>query len=227
MDASSPLSEHTEMYLVTIARIKEVNPSGPVPLSHLAGELDVLPVSANQMVRSLEESGLVSYIPYKGVELTESGQGAALRILRRRRLWEVFLVEKLAFTPEEAGALACRLEHSLPPEAAERLAAFLGHPVQNPLGKIIPETDCEIQFPDQVPLGSIQIDQPGVVSRLGLDPAARSFLAEQGLLTGTRLRILARSNSGDLLVEIEGGKTISLSASLTREVHVQVENPER
>ena len=67
------MTESEEMYLVTIARLKETELEGPVPLSQLASELEVLNVSVNQMVRKLEETGLVVYLPYKGVDLTESG----------------------------------------------------------------------------------------------------------------------------------------------------------
>ena len=123
---NSVLSESEEMYLAAIARIQESKGTGPAPLSQLASSMEVLPVSANQMVRKLEEEGLVRYTPYKGVELTSAGAQAAQRILRHRRLWEIFLVELLHYTPEESDPLACRLEHILPTEAAERLAVFLG-----------------------------------------------------------------------------------------------------
>ena len=135
------LSESEEMYLVTIARLVESGQSAPTPVAQLACELAIAPVSANQMIRKLEEVKLLYYTPYKGVELTEAGWQAALDILRHRRLWEVFLVEKLHYTPQEAEVLACRLEHNLPPEAAARLAAFLGHPTSSPQGHPIPNQD--------------------------------------------------------------------------------------
>jgi DtxR family transcriptional regulator, Mn-dependent transcriptional regulator len=223
MDTTAILSEHTEMYLVTIARIKEANPARPAPLSLLAGELDVLPVSANQMVRSLEESGLVVYTPYKGVELTETGQLAALRILRHRRLWEVFLVERLFYAPNEASTLACRLEHSLPPEAAERLAAYLGYPTENPLGLAIPEPEDAVLPIQQTSLSQLGLNQSGTVLRIGADLAARNFLQGQGIVAGARVSLLARGGNGDLLVDSGDGRLISLADKMARLIFLQID----
>ena len=108
------LSEREEMYLVTIARIQEAGDAGPVPLKTLARELGIGSISTNQMVRTLEEAGWLIYTPYKGVEFTPPGRQRALRILRHRRLWQVFLVERIGYSSDEASELACRLEHTLP-----------------------------------------------------------------------------------------------------------------
>jgi len=105
MERHIKLSENEEMYLVVIAKLNERDGGGPVALAKVAHELAILPVSANQMVRKLEKIGLVSYAPYKGVELTESGSLIASRILRQRRLWEVFLVEHLYLMSTEAEEL--------------------------------------------------------------------------------------------------------------------------
>jgi DtxR family Mn-dependent transcriptional regulator len=134
--ASTTPSE--EMYLITVAVAEEEGRPLPLPLADLAQALAISPVSANQMVRRLEDRGLVEYHPYRGVALTAAGRRAAWRVLRGRRLWATFLADHLGFTPEEADALACRLEHVTPPEAADRLGRFLGDPVVGPLGAPIP-----------------------------------------------------------------------------------------
>lgn len=131
-------SPSEEMYLITVAVAEEEGRPLPLPLADLAQALAISPVSANQMVRRLEERGLVKYHPYHGVALTIPGRQEARRVLRGRRLWGTFLVEHLGFTPEEADALACGLEHVTPPEAADRLARFLGDPALGPLGDPIP-----------------------------------------------------------------------------------------
>ena len=128
------------MYLITLAVAEEEGRTAPLPLADLAQRLDISPVSANQMVRRLEERGLVDYHPYHGAALTPEGRVAARRVLRGRRLWATFLAEHLAFTPQEADSLACSLEHVTPPEAADRLARFLGNPAVGPLGRPIPPT---------------------------------------------------------------------------------------
>ena len=88
------MSESEEMYLITIARLGAKELQGLVPLSKLADALSVVPVSVNQMVKKLEEAGLVHYFPYKGVELTDQGRKVARQVLRHRRLWEYFFVSR-------------------------------------------------------------------------------------------------------------------------------------
>lgn len=130
------MTESTEMYLLRIALLGEENQ--PVPIARLAEELDISPVSTNQMCRKLERRGLLAYQPYRGVMLTERGTAAAARVLRRRRLWEVFLVEKLRLSPDLAEEGACQLEHATTDAVADRLAEFLGHPTVCPHNERIP-----------------------------------------------------------------------------------------
>jgi DtxR family transcriptional regulator, Mn-dependent transcriptional regulator len=217
------LSESEEMYLATIARIQEAGQPGPTPLSQVAGEMAVLSVSANQMVRKLEEAGLVTYTPYKGVELTAIGECEALRILRHRRLWEVFLVERLHYTPAEADQLACRLEHTLPPEAAERLADFLGHPVESPQQRPIPAARAAHPAILAMPLNQVHLNQAAWVVEIAADAAVRSFLDLQGVRSGARLRLLASSSTGEVLVQSDDGCSVLLSAPLTQIIRVKLD----
>jgi DtxR family Mn-dependent transcriptional regulator len=212
------LSESEEMYLVTIARLAEAGHSFPIPMALLANELAIAAVSANQMVRKLEEAHLVHYTPYKGVELSELGWQIALRILRHRRLWEVFLAEQLQYTPQEAEALACRLEHTLPQEAAGRLAVFLGHPASSPQGHPIPVQDSDQPTSNEVSLAQMLPGQQARVSRLSSDSVARVFLAEQGVHAGALLQILATA-SGNMLVKA-GNQTIHLARELVSAIWV-------
>jgi len=85
------MSESEEMYLVSIAQLSELNPGNLVPMSKLASQLGIKSVSANEMVRRLEEVGCLIYTPYKGIKLTPQGINRASQVLRKRRLWEVFL----------------------------------------------------------------------------------------------------------------------------------------
>ena len=213
------LSESEEMYLVTIARLVESGQAAPTPVALLAGELAIAPVSANQMIRKLEEANLVCYTPYKGVELTEAGWQAALHILRHRRLWEVFLVEKLRYAPQEAEVLACRLEHDLPPEAAARLSAFLGHPTSSPQGHPIPTLEATQVLENELNLAQVLPGQEASVTRLACDPAARAFLAARGILPGRTVHILAAA--GDSLLVEASGAAIHLAPDLVKSIWVQ------
>ena len=139
MDNIKTTTESEQMYLVTIARLSEMVDECPIPISKVAEILEITPISANQMVHHLEQMGLITYTPYKGVEFTETGWRAATKLLRIRRLWEVFLVEHLRYSPKDAETLACKLEHAISEETSDRLADFLGWPHVSPQGKPIPK----------------------------------------------------------------------------------------
>lgn len=220
-------SVNEEMYLVTIARIAEMAPDVPAPLSRLAEKLAVLPVSANQMVRKLEDEGLVHYTPYKGVTLTEEGECLALQILRRRRLWQVFLVDYLHYDFAQADQLACDLEHALPDSAVDRLAAFLGHPTQSPEGKLIPGCGKDQTQPVGQPLAKWPVGDGGVIYQLNVGETEGEFLHNQGLRIGARINLMARSEGGECLVAIEGYGTIHLAQRLAEEIFIVDQNPSK
>jgi DtxR family Mn-dependent transcriptional regulator len=214
------MSESLEMYLITVAQLGEELGTYPVPLSHVAKALNVLPVSAHQMIRKLVEEGLVLYTPYKGVDLTSEGRKRAMRILRRRRLWQVFLVEKLGLTPADASAFSCRLEHITPDDVTDRLDDYLGHPAVSPLGKPIPGPQDVWQEPLPRRLSSLEVGESARIVRVDADPSSRVFLSGQGLRPGEEILMLAVSESGDCLVQV-GGKRIALSGEIADGVAVE------
>lgn len=215
------LSESEQMYLLTLALLSENGLDGLAPLSLLAAELKITAVSANQMVRKLSEAGLLEYQPYKGVGLTGAGWQAALGILRHRRLWEVFLCEKLHFPAVEAEGLACRLEHVLPHSAAERLAEFLGHPSASPQGKPIPPLQAEAPLHCDQPLNAFTPGETGRITQLQGDQATRNFLAGEGLQSGLRLQILGVGEAGAVLVETAAGGRLYLSPTLAGQIWLE------
>lgn len=215
------VSENLEMYLVTIALLTESGLDGPVPLSRLAQELSVQPVSVNQMVRKLHQDGLVNYQPYKGVELSNKGQQIALHIIRHRRLWEVFFVEKLNFPPTHAEALACRMEHITSCDVAQRLYTFLGDPQDAPGGKPIPAVGQETIQNNAVRLTEAQAGQYAQVLDIQADVATISYLDSQGISPGTKIFISAVSSKGALLLDT-GLLKISLAAELGEKVRLRI-----
>ena len=112
-------SESVQMYLITVYRLREQG--NPVPIPHLVDEMELTPASINEMCRKLEKEQLLNYIPYSGVNLTKRGEELARDILRKHRIWEVFLVGNLGFDFEEAHKIACQLEHYTPEDLADRL----------------------------------------------------------------------------------------------------------
>lgn len=205
------------MYLITVARAAEEGASGPVPISAVAAALGVTVVSANEKVHKLAGRGLVEYSPYKGVELTSRGSEVARRVLRTRRLWATFLASRLGYAAAEADALACRLEHATPPDAAERLAAFLGDPRTGPRGLPIPPAAGEVAPPVRT-LADVPAGTTAEVVSLGVVGEPERFLAAHSLRAGCRVAVVATGTSG-LLVEV-GGQSVHLAPALGRAIEV-------
>lgn len=213
-------SESEEMYLITTAMAVEDGHEGPVPVPYLADELEVSRVSANEMVKKLVARGLVDYTPYKGVSLTGDGERIARTILRRRRLWSVFLSDQLGLTPKAADAVACEFEHITPADVAQRLSEFLGDPRLSPQGKPIPEPEIRptATEPSQ-PLRDLRVGQQAEVVRVDGDAAGRSFLAEQGVAPGSHVTLLALAAQGGCLMSTSHGE-MHLSADVADTITV-------
>ncbi len=214
----APLSESMQMYLVTIARLR-VNDQ-PVPLSQLADDLSISPVSVNEMCRKLQDHELLVYQPYKGASLTPEGERQGNYILRRHRLWEVFLVNKLGLDYDQSHDVACQLEHATPELLANRLDAFLEYPASNPRGEPIPRADASLAKRESLPLSKLSTGQQGHVIRCDANEAASAFLNEQGVRPGAVFDVVATAD--DSLLIQAGEAHISLARSLADTVQVEL-----
>lgn len=212
------LSESEEMYLISLARLSERGLEGPVPVSVLADELSVLPISANQMVHKLEQEGVVDYLPYKGVALSEEGRRLANRTLRRRRLWELFLVEELGLGFAEADSLACRMEHIGSDEVTERLGEYLGNPQTGSQGQPIPPA-IETPVEPAGPLSRVAAGHAYELAFIG-EATLRQFLMSQSITEGSRIRVLATSSHGSVLIGI-GDSRMEITAEAAAQVYVR------
>lgn len=219
----TPISDSMQMYLVTIARLREHQ--DPVPLSRLAEALSVSSVSVNEMCRKLQEQGLLVYRPYKGVSLTPDGEHRAHYILRRHRLWEVFLVRKLGMDHGQAHQAACQLEHSTPDAVSDRLDAFLGHPTVNPEGLSIPSSDGVVPEQTLVPLSALSAGQRGHVLGYDVGEAARAFLVRQGLHPGAVIEVMATTDES--LLVLAGDGQVTLALTLAEGIQVELEQQTR
>lgn len=218
MDAlSTTLSESMQMYLVTVARLSTDHQ--PVPLSKLAEELDISPVSVNEMCRKLQENGLINYQPYKGASLTPEGSEKACFILRRHDLWEVFLVEKLGFDNSEAHDIACHLEHIPSSALVDRLDAFLDYPNLNPCGYTIPDNNNRKNIDVSISLDNLTAGQTARVVRYELDENTIAYLNKSGFQIGIHIKVLAESAEG-MLLQYRGKEILSLSRELSKNVFV-------
>jgi DtxR family Mn-dependent transcriptional regulator len=222
MEHNNTTSEREQMYLVTIARLSEMVDECPIPISKVAEILDITPISANQMVHNLAEMDLLTYKPYKGVEFTEKGWQTAEKLLRIRRLWEVFLVEHLQYAPQDAGPLACRLEHAIPDEAADRLAVFLGCPEVSPKGKPIPYNNMDETKPPGVLLSKLSAGTTGKISVILMGEGERAFLQQSGMNIGSQVEILASQKDGAYLVKSGDHSPIHIARELAQKIRVKV-----
>ena len=212
----SLLTESVQTYLINTLRLAEEGQ--PVPLSRLAAALDISPISVNQMCRRLQDEGLLTYIPYKGASLTPEGERLAAHILRRHRLWEVFLVERLQMTWDEAHEAASQLEHGAPDEVVERLDVFLGHPRINPQGDPIPPSSGVISSVLLRSLAEIEAGQKGHFVQCTAEEITCAFLAGQGLRAGAPFQMVAVAPKS-VLVEVNGQRLV-LSPSLAMAIQV-------
>jgi len=212
-------SESMQMYLVTIARLREEGE--PVPLSLLAETLSISPVSVNEMCRKLQDMDLLIYQPYKGATLTPEGERRALAILRRHRLWEVLLVRELGFAYDGAHQIACQLEHATPELLADRLDLFLDRPRVNPLGEPIPPKDGQMPSRATVALPDLSAGQGGHVVRCDIQGAPLAFLTEHGIRPGASFAVLG-TTAESILIDVQG-TPISLARTLAQAIQVEPE----
>jgi len=213
------MSESIEMYLLRIALLRREGQ--PVPIPVLAQEMAVSPVSANEMCRRLVDKGLIEYEPYRGVSLTAKAEALTRRVLRNRRLWEVFFAEKLGIDPLEADEIACRFEHVTPDDLAERLADFLGHPTCTPQNQFIPYDDRPLPERSVRPLTTLAAGEKGQVSRIGAAEPVKNFLRGYGLCPGVAVTTLAVAADGALLLDI-AGQALSLSKPIAAAIDITV-----
>ncbi|MBP6810063.1 MAG: metal-dependent transcriptional regulator [Saprospiraceae bacterium] len=192
MSAVLPTSAE-ENYLKAIFKIAEKEP-GPVLTNALAAEMGTSAASATDMLKRLSDKQLVAYEKYRGVTLSEAGSRLATSLIRKHRLWEVFLVDKLGFAWDEVHEFAEQLEHIQGENLTERLDDFLGHPRFDPHGDPIPDAKGRWQHRTQTRLLTLSPGQRGIVT--GVDdhsPTFLQYLAEMGLSLGAELEVLERT----------------------------------
>lgn len=211
-DNNDLLTDTEQMYLLTTARLADAALDQPVPLSTLAQALSVQPVSANQMVHSLEVAGLLTYQPYKGVQLTPAGDALARQVLRYRGLWQRFLVSQLDLDPQEAESLACEFEHATTDRAADSLETYL-QAVESGTGA------HHTRPTSAIPLAQLAVGKSASLKALPAEAGLTSFFLAQGLAVGTPLTVLARSADGSCVVGIPTN-TIHLASSLVDQIVV-------
>jgi DtxR family Mn-dependent transcriptional regulator len=203
--------------------IWEVAGSDAASTKDVAYRLSISSASVTNMFARLQEMGLVEYERYRGASLSEAGREEALRLVRRHRLIETFLLEHLGYSWQEVHEEAERLEHAVSDEFTERLAEFLGHPDYDPHGDPIPAADGTLEPDDSFPLAAAAVGQRVRVSRVDhRDAAVLAYLGERGLVPGRLLAVReVRAVDDVVTVEDEDGELHSLGRLLADSIFVR------
>lgn len=185
---AADLTRSVEDYLKTIYTLSEAGQ--PATTTGIAEALTLAPPSVSGMVKRLAEAGLLEHLPYKGVTLTEDGRRAALRMLRRHRLIEAYLVKSLGYSWDTVHDEAERLEHAVSDDLIERMARALGDPRFDPHGDPIPTSEGTILEVTAVTLPEVAIGETVIITRVESGSAERlRWLGEAGLVPGVEVTV--------------------------------------
>lgn len=213
-----------ENYLKVIFHLFQVQKM-PVQTNAIAGKLNTRAASVTDMLKKLADKKLINYIRYQGVTLTEQGKSTAIQIIRRHRLWEVFLVEKLNFGWDEVHDIAEELEHVGYKPLIERLDKFLGYPKRDPHGDLIPDSSGEFEIAVQTGLLELPENTRAII--IGVTEHSSPYLKHLerlGLTIGESLLIEGiTSYDGTLELNCAGNK-ISISRKVAQHILVSTKN---
>ncbi len=161
-----------------------------VGTNQLAFRLNTKASSVTDMLKKLADKALINYLPYQGVSLTAKGQKIAVNIVRKHRLWEYFLVEKLNFKWDEVHEMAEEMEHISSNELIDRLDKFMGYPSFDPHGDPIPDCNGQFKSHNLKPVSAIGVNHKGIISGVRNHSAPfLQYLEKHGLLIGKEITI--------------------------------------
>lgn len=210
------LSTSEEDYLKTIYRIGE-DTGLPATTNAIAQQLETKPASVTDMMRKLSGKKLIDYEKYKGVQLSSRGKTAAKSLIRKHRLWEYFLVEKLKFNWDEVHDIAEQLEHIQSPELVQKLETFLDFPAFDPHGDPIPDAEGMMRNTGGQPLNELPAGSKGtVVNVKDSSSPFLKYLDRIGVGLGTHITIeelFDFDQSVQILIDKSSTRTISAIAA--------------
>tara|TARA_B110000503_G_scaffold9864_1_gene13322 strand:+ start:16461 stop:17114 length:654 start_codon:yes stop_codon:yes gene_type:complete len=210
-----------ENYLKAIYHLESGSEKG-ISTNAIAKSLETKASSATDMIKKLSEKEVVFYKKYQGVTLTDFGKKTAANIVRKHRLWEVFLVERLNFSWDEVHEVAEQLEHIKSPKLINQLDALLGFPTHDPHGDPIPDKDGNVNAVDKILLANLTKNERGVC--VGVHDSSSEFLRfldKKGITLGKEITVLEKEDFDDsLLIEIDAEK-LSISKKIANNLYIQ------
>jgi DtxR family Mn-dependent transcriptional regulator len=210
-----------ENYLKAIYHL-ELDADKGISTNAIAKKLETKASSVTDMIKKLSEKEVVVYKKYKGVTLTGFGKKIAANIVRKHRLWEVFLVEKLNFSWDEVHDVAEQLEHIKSPKLVNQLDSFLGFPSHDPHGDPIPDKDGNLKTIEKSLLSTLKKNEIGVC--VGVNDSSSEFLKfldKKGITLGKQIIVLEKEDFDDSLsIQIDDRK-LSISNKIANNLYIQ------
>lgn len=216
-------SASEENYIKAIYRLQGAD--GTVSTNALANALRTKPASVTDMMKKLKLKKLLHYQPYQGFRLSQEGSRVALGIIRRHRLWEFFLAEKLRFNWDEVHEVAEELEHVSNKKLIDKLDEFLGFPRVDPHGDPIPDASGKIEVYKRICLTELPLHQSAIVSNVkDQSSPILELLEHMKIRIGTRLEVKKRFEF-DESMEIKIGRlpAVLISKQLAENIFVKYE----
>lgn len=211
-----------ENYLKTIYHLSGLYPEG-VNTNAIADRMETKASSVTDMIKKLSEKGLVSYKKYQGVKLTDEGLHEAKMIVRKHRLWEVFLVQHLDFKWDEVHDVAEQLEHIQSQMLIDRLDDFLGNPTEDPHGDPIPDAKGRITKIEKQLLSELEVGKTGIC--VGVKDSSSEFLQyldKQSVSLGTKIKVVSREVFDQSMTIEIGGQELSISNKIAGNLFVRL-----
>ncbi len=221
------VSKALEDYLKIIYKLENRAPSGKgVQTSAIAERLSISQASVSNMLKKLSEKKHIEYAPYYGVSLTGSGRKIALNMIRKHRILEQYLVERLNYSWDEVDEEAEVLEHSISDKLADHMWNDLGQPTHDPHGAPIPSAEGVMVSQNWTPLNEIELGVSVQLKRIkNRSPEELRYLASIGLTTGERIEVRNRAPlNGPLLVAVNGTELHAIDYRLAMALMVSDEN---
>jgi DtxR family Mn-dependent transcriptional regulator len=214
-------SSSKEDYLKAIYHLQAQE--GVVTTNELADELETRAASVTDMLKKLKEQKLLNYEPYKGFRLSAEGKKVAVQVVRKHRLWELFLVEKLRFEWDEVHEIAEELEHITSRKLTERLDEYLGYPKTDPHGDPIPDSAGKLERATQISLSDLPLQLSAHVSGIGDQSSEMlELLRHKNIRLGTIVEVKKKFSFDDSIeIKIRNGAAVTISGQVAKNIFVK------
>ena len=210
-----------ENYLKAIYHLEAFSGKG-ISTNAIAEKVDAKASSVTDMVKKLADKEVLFYKKYRGVTLSDLGNKIAISVIRKHRLWELFLVEKLNFSWDEVHDVAEQLEHIKSPKLINELDAFLGFPKKDPHGDPIPDKEGKFQKIEKQLLSTLEVNQIGIC--VGVSDSSSEFLKyldNNNISLGKKIEVLSKESFDGSLTILINTKKITISKKISNNIYIQ------